>query len=248
MKFGDIRIKDIVTVARYNTNMKSWRAKERKNHFIGIKLAGSALHDFGYKKFVLSGNSVYFFNQRDNYDVTVYEPGESFSVHFTTDGDIDCDSFCIPITNTSEILAILRKAENARNEKDSLTLYSLTYRLCAELEKLYSKPYTSRDKRIIAAKEYIDLHFAEDGALERAVRESALTARRFGDLFKSAVGTTPNRYVVLRRVERAKELLMLEGISVGEVAALCGFSDVYYFSKVFKSETGISPSRWRREV
>lgn len=245
MQFNDLIIKDIVTVVRYNTNMRSWRAKNRKNHIIGVKLAGSALHELGYKKFVLSGNCVYFFNQRDDYDVSVYEPGESFSVHFTTYEEIDSESFCIPITNASEIESILNKAETAKSVGDSLTLYSLVYRLCAKLWQFSFISYSNKDGRITAAKEYIDAHFTEPDCLSRVVTNSGITARRFGDLFKRNVRTTPNRYLVLRRVERAKELLSVEGISVSDVAEICGFSDVYYFSKVFKSETGVSPSKWK---
>lgn len=245
MQFNDIIIKDIVTVVRYNTNMRSWRAKNRKNHIIGVKLAGSALHDLGYKKFVLFGNCIYFFNQRDDYDVSVDEPGESFSVHFTTYEEIDSESFCIPINNVSEIVSLLNKAETAKRAGDNLTLYSLVYRLCSELWQISCRSYAGKDGRVAVAKDYIDSHFTEPDCLSRVIADSGITARRFGDLFKRNVGTTPNRYLVLRKVERAKELLSVEGISVSDVAEICGFSDVYYFSKVFKSETGVAPSKWK---
>jgi len=56
---------------------------------------------------------------------------------------------------------------------------------------------------------------------------------------------TPNRYLVTRKVEYAKKLLLSKELSVTAVAELCGFSDVYYFSKVFRKETGIAPSLYR---
>ena len=77
-----------------------------------------------------------------------------------------------------------------------------------------------------------------------AIAASGVTSRRFGELFRHAFATTPNRYLITRRIERAKELLAAEGVSVTEVAELCGFSDVYYFSKVFKRETGMAPVQW----
>ena len=245
MQFNDLIIKDIVTVVRYNTNMRSWRAKNRNNHIIGIKLAGSALHELGYKKFVLSGNCVYFFNQRDDFDVSVYEPGESFSVHFTTYEEIDNESFCIPINNASEIESLLNKAESAKSAGDNLNLYSLVYRLCSELWHISCRNYVGKDSRITVAKDYIDSHFNESDCLAHAIADSKITSRRFGDVFKNTVGTTPNRYLVSRRIERAKELLSVGGLSVSDIAEICGFSDVYYFSKVFKTETGVSPSRWK---
>ncbi len=245
MKFENLKIKEIITVAHYNTNMKSWRARDRKNHFIGIKLEGSALHDFGYKKFVLSGNSVYYFNQRDDYDVTVYEAGASFSVHFTTEEEIDSESFAFTTANTTEFVSLLNKADAAKRSGDEHLLCSYVYRLLAEITKQKGRAYAPSDGRVTVFKEYIDGHFLEQDCLSSAVSHSRLSARRIGSLFKSSFGLTPNRYLTLRRVERAKELLAIDEISVAEVASLTGFSDVYYFSKVFKAETGIPPSRFK---
>lgn len=94
----------------------------------------------------------------------------------------------------------------------------------------------------------MDCHFFEKTCLCDAVKLSGLTSRRFGELFKSNFDMTPNRYIVTRKVERAKELLHTEGLSLCEVSAICGFSDVYYFSKTFKNETGVSPSRWKSRL
>ena len=247
MKFENIRIKEIVTVAHYNTNMRSWRARDRKNHFIGIKLDGSALHEFGYKKFVLLRSSVYYFNQRDGYDVTVYEPGASYSVHFTTYEEVEDESFSFVISNPTEFISLLKKADAAKRSGNEHLLLSYTYRLLSELAKYRGREYAPSDARVAAFKEYIDSHYADSDALGCAIALTGLTARRLGELLRSSEGITPNRYLTLRRIERAVELLSVEGISVTEVAVLSGFSDVYYFSKVFKAETGISPSRYREK-
>ena len=248
MKFEDLKIKEIVSVVRYNTNMRSWRARDRKNHFIGIKLDGSALHEFGYKKFVLSRNSVYYFNQRDDYDVTVYEPGESYSVHFTTYEEVEDESFSFVVSNPTEFISLLKKVDAAKRSGDAHLLLSYVYRLLAELAKNRGREYVPSDERVAAFKEYIDTHYAEPCALGCAISSTGLTARRLGELFKSSEGITLNRYLTIRRIERAKELLSVEGISVTEVAELSGFSDVYYFSKVFKAETGVPPSMWLCEM
>ena len=102
MIFEDMRIKDVRAVIHYTPNMAGWYAKERKDHFIGIQLCGSAHHKFNNRDFVLSSNCVYFFNQKDDYRVEVYERGESFSVHFTTYEDVETDSFCVPVENPEE--------------------------------------------------------------------------------------------------------------------------------------------------
>ena len=84
MNFENLRIKDVRASIRYRPNIKHWQSKNRKDHFVGIQLSGSALHTFSDRNFVLFGNCVYFFNQREDYVVDVHEVGEAFSVHFTT--------------------------------------------------------------------------------------------------------------------------------------------------------------------
>ncbi|MBQ9131441.1 MAG: helix-turn-helix transcriptional regulator [Clostridia bacterium] len=247
MIFEDMRIKDVRAVIHYTPNMAGWYAKERKDHFIGIQLCGSAHHKFNNRDFVLSSNCVYFFNQKDDYRVEVYERGESFSVHFTTYEDVETDSFCVPVENPEEFISLLQKAEllKHRSEEGELTLLSTLYKLCDVIARARRKTYFQRDGRIIAAKDYVEANFESSRCLSEAVALSGLSPRRFNDLFKGLFGTTPNRYLVLRRIEHAKSLLETQGLTVTEVAELCGFSDVYYFSKVFKQICGIPPSEWK---
>lgn len=63
----------------------------------------------------------------------------------------------------------------------------------------------------------------------------------FSHRFKDAVGMAPMQYLTRLRMERAKELLLTETLSVSEVAGLVGYKDPLYFSRVFKKFTGISP-------
>jgi len=243
--FENMRVKDVRSVIRYRPNIKKWSARNRKDHIVGIQLQGSAYHRFSYQEFVLSGNCIFFLNQRDDYDVEVIDATEAFSVHFTTYDKIDTDSFCIPITNTSEIEAILHKAENAKGAGDELKLLSLVYQLCAELERIRQKTYSPKDTRMLAAKGYMDIHFKDSNCLSKAIKQSGLSYRRFNDLFKHQFDTTPNRYLTDLKIEHAQLLLDAKSLTVTEIAEMCGFSDVYYFSKVFKQICGVPPSKWK---
>lgn len=64
--------------------------------------------------------------------------------------------------------------------------------------------------------------------------------------FKKETGLTPLEYLTSIRIEQAKlHLRQNRFYSVGEIAFLCGFSDSYYFSRVFKKQTGVSPTEYR---
>ena len=245
MEFEALRIKGIHGILRYRPSVSRWSAKKRTNHIIGIILDGVAIHDFGYQKFTLSKNCVFFLNQKDDYDVQLQSAtSEAYSIHFTTYEPISTDSFCVCVSSPDEILSILEKAEKVHRAENQLLFLSEFYRLCHKLSQLRERTYSSSDTRIQAAKDYMDLHFTEPDCMTNAIRDSNLSARRFGELFRNRFDWTPNRYVNFRKVEYAKTLLSTKAISVTDVAALCGFADVYYFSKVFKNITGITPSKW----
>jgi AraC family transcriptional regulator len=73
-----------------------------------------------------------------------------------------------------------------------------------------------------------------------------LSPYHFARQFKAATGMPPHQYVIARRVERAKQLL-LDGddFSLGQVAAHAGFADQSQFSHHFKRLVGITPGRFR---
>lgn len=64
--------------------------------------------------------------------------------------------------------------------------------------------------------------------------------------FKKEFGMTIMQYVTQKRMEQAREMLLNTPMPIGEIATMCGFPDVEYFSRTFKSIYGMSPNRWRR--
>ena len=81
--------------------------------------------------------------------------------------------------------------------------------------------------------------------MKRASEECEISRRRFNELFKNQFDITPNRYIVMRKIDLAKQLLKSGEIQISEISEICGFENIYYFSKVFKSEVGISPGKYK---
>jgi len=71
---------------------------------------------------------------------------------------------------------------------------------------------------------------------------SGFSESHFRMLFKEITGFTATQYVNDIRIQKAKELLLSGQVTVTEVGKLTGFSDLYYFSRLFKKVTGVSPS------
>ncbi len=93
----------------------------------------------------------------------------------------------------------------------------------------------------IRAKEYIKLHYMEDISVEQIAASFNIDRRYLLRLFKREFGITIVNYLVKTRLEAAYEYLR-EGYPVNRTAAMCGYSDAYNFSKMFKKYYGYSPS------
>jgi AraC-like DNA-binding protein len=78
-------------------------------------------------------------------------------------------------------------------------------------------------------------------ALERVTGVDRYTLAR---QFRRCWGTSPHRYLVLRRLERARGA-MAKGESLASVAALAGFADQAHLTRQFKRAYGLTPGRWR---
>ena len=71
-----------------------------------------------------------------------------------------------------------------------------------------------------------------------------LSSDYFLHQFKENTGSSPIQFLYNLRIEKAKELLLTEGLTVSEVAALVGYNNPLYFSRIFKKATGVSPKRF----
>ena len=58
-------------------------------------------------------------------------------------------------------------------------------------------------------------------------------------------GCSPNKFIRIIRLNKAKELLMDPNASIGSIALDCGYNDPGYFGRVFKQEHGVTPQEWR---
>ncbi len=65
------------------------------------------------------------------------------------------------------------------------------------------------------------------------------------NLFSEVEGTTIEKYVISQRIEKAKELLMYDELSLSQIADQLGYSSVAYLSNQFKKQTGLSPSFYK---
>jgi len=95
--------------------------------------------------------------------------------------------------------------------------------------------------------EFIEQNLDSDLSLETMAAEVIVSPRYLPRAFKTAVGQSPHRYVLARRIERAKDLLRGTDMPVVDVALASGFSSQSHLSNWFIREVGISPAAYRRQ-
>jgi len=95
--------------------------------------------------------------------------------------------------------------------------------------------------------EYIEAHLFERPSIAELAELLDMTRFHFIRSFKTAVGVPPHQFMILRRVERAKELLTERGHTVADVAAQTGFSSPIQLTRAFRRVVGTTPSEFKRE-
>lgn len=100
-------------------------------------------------------------------------------------------------------------------------------------------------RQLLQVLAYIHDHLDQDIKLADLAALLNMSQFHFSHLFKQAIGTSPDQYLLQQRVERAKQLLKDSDRSIMDIAFLCGFSSYSHLSKQFRQLTGLTPKAYR---
>lgn len=108
---------------------------------------------------------------------------------------------------------------------------------------IHSAQYTDQQRLEM----YIDRHYMEKLSLKQISRELNMGTTKLCAVAKKLSGDgSVTRLISQRRIQAAKRLLLREDIPISAVAERVGFSDYNYFTKIFKSIEGVTPSAYRK--
>ncbi|MFB2981873.1 helix-turn-helix domain-containing protein [Microseira sp. BLCC-F43] len=94
-------------------------------------------------------------------------------------------------------------------------------------------------------KDYIEENLAEELSIGTLAAQIPMSQFHFARAFKAATGESPHRYIMQRRIERAKILLSVARLTVAEVAYQVGFSNQSHFTAQFRKAIGMTPKQFR---
>ena len=117
---------------------------------------------------------------------------------------------------------------------------------CITLDNLFSLKRVKDYRPIRIAKEYIDDHYSENIDLNIVSKEAGFNPAYFSSLFKKETGINFKEYLLQKRIETAKELLVSGNDTIMLISEKVGYKDVRYFSKIFSKTVGIKPNMYRK--
>jgi AraC-like DNA-binding protein len=101
--------------------------------------------------------------------------------------------------------------------------------------------------RIGAAIDYLNNHYVENITVAELADKCFMSEGHLYRLFAEELGMSPIDYKNSLRIRKAETLLCDPECSVGEIAAILGFENACYFSRIFKARTGLSPMQFRKK-
>ncbi len=130
----------------------------------------------------------------------------------------------------------------------SVCLEAVFIQFMIELNRLVQTPVNKiakddEDNFVLNVLKYINENYHEDLSLDNLASLFFVSKYHLSHAFRREVGISLYRYVMLKRLMAAKEML-LQGVSAGESAYACGFGDYAGFWRAFKAEYGISPKEF----
>lgn len=151
------------------------------------------------------------------------------------------------------LLADFENMDQPSNQSESIHLESLsslvTVRILRAWECLRNGlPRSSAglsNRAFAQVEQLLDSRLDEKIMISEMARTVGMSESNFSRLFKRRMGITPGQFLIDRRIQKAKEMLLLDDYRIGEIALCVGFSNQGHFDVFFKRRVGLTPTEYR---
>lgn len=103
---------------------------------------------------------------------------------------------------------------------------------------------TGSEEKLRQTIHYIQQYYTEPITLTELANMSGYSYDHFRHLFKAHIGMAPMNYIIHLRMEKAKDMLLARKDNITQIALECGYSNLSYFSNIFKKKTGKNPREY----
>ena len=255
---GTYRLK---TVKRLPT----WRPKGRLDYQLLYVVSGKTHFYFNGKERIVSAGHMVLFQprQEQKYDYFCEDKPEVYWIHFTG-GNVKniLRQYEIPMddpvfySGASAVYAylfkeIINEIQNCRTGFEELiAMYLRQIFLLVQRTRQEQKPSVATyiQEEMEYARRYFNEHYNETINIEEYAQSRSMSVSWFQRNFRQFVNHSPMQYILMTRVNNAASLLETTDYSMAEIAAIVGYDDPLYFSRLFRKQKGMSPSEYRKVV
>lgn len=161
-----------------------------------------------------------------------------------------CDP--VPFHLSQALLPVLENPEIA----SALFVDQVALALCEHVVTRYGSSDSSLIQRraglaswqMRRIEEFLEADLGGNPAILDLARQCGLSASYFAEAFKRTTGISPHQWLLKRRIERAKSMLLKTNSTLASIALECGFFDQSHFSRVFARQEGCGPKEWRQRT
>jgi AraC-like DNA-binding protein len=141
----------------------------------------------------------------------------------------------------------LAKEVSQQTSGHRATVLGIIWSLLGMLVKGMNPPNSDTlDRRITTAEQFMLSNLNRSISIRKVSEVCRLSVSQLDRLFRAHVGESPTSRLRNLRIQRAEELLVLTSLSIKQIASHCGFVCPNHFSRVFKSQIGLTPGQYRR--
>ena len=161
------------------------------------------------------------------------------------------ESPVININNPQKIISAFKALISAGKKQD---MYRATFAFLNLIIALHDNN-ESRSGNVLFAKEnyilkqaedYITQHISENITIAGIAKGINVSREHFSRLFKEKYNISPHKYILRLKLKQAETMLLSSDASISQIANALNFSDIYTFSRAFKTCYKISPSQFRK--
>jgi YesN/AraC family two-component response regulator len=139
----------------------------------------------------------------------------------------------------------IKQIQDAKTvEELTETLHSMVEKIIVQIVLFQGIPHASAMRK---AEAFIQENFTRKISLREVAKIAGLSAPYFSTIFKEEMGENLSKYINRQRIQKASKMLLETNLSLSEISNACCFDDQSWFSKIFRSFTGISPSKYRSQ-
>jgi AraC-like DNA-binding protein/ligand-binding sensor protein len=139
----------------------------------------------------------------------------------------------------------LKKIQEAKTiEEVTSTLHGIVENITGQISSFQGIPHALAMRK---AEAYIKKNLTKKLTLREIAKVAGLSPPYFSTIFKDEMGENLSRYINRLRVEKSIKMLLETDFSLSDISPECCFQDQSWFSKIFKSFTGISPGKYRNQ-